>query len=117
MTRKHQSTDRWLKPMVRVFKNIRQQGWSTMASSSRGGTRQLPITSEGLLYSVPDEKFGRSYSDCFCEAINWIQQADKTQFLCANEQYYLLRNWSHVCWEPAKCDKFLAAAIELWDGW
>jgi hypothetical protein len=55
-----------------------------------------------------------SYGDTFCEAINWIPQVDRNEFVCANEQYYLLRDVSHVCWPPIKCDKFLEGAAKLW---
>jgi hypothetical protein len=54
---------------------------------------------EGLLYNVPNEKFSICYEDCFVNAINWMQkEADKTNFVCANEQYYLLRDNAKTCW-------------------
>jgi hypothetical protein len=114
LTRKHQATGGWLKPVVRVFKNLR----SRLIDKGKLLPGDAPsYYLEGLLYNVPDDKFGSSYGDCFCNAINWIQQSDKTKLLCANEQYYLLRDGYHTCWEPAKCDKFLAAAVELWNDW
>lgn len=73
---------------------------------------------EGLLYNVPVEKFKDSYQDCFVNAIHWIQdEADKEKLLCANEQYYLLRDNSLVCWKPADAEAFLKAAITLWNSW
>jgi hypothetical protein len=66
---------------------------------------------------VPDDKFGNSYSDCFTNAINWIQEADKSKFVCANEQYLLLHDSSPVTWRAGNCDEFLEAAIELWNQW
>jgi hypothetical protein len=66
---------------------------------------------------VLDDKYGGSYADTFCNSINWIRQTDRTQFLCANRQYYLLRENSPVCWSPAKCDQFLDAAVGFWNAW
>lgn len=72
---------------------------------------------EGLLYNVPDEKFGKSYVDSFVKSIDWIQEADRSKFVCANNQYYLLREDSPVTWRAANCDEFLAAAVKLWNQW
>ena len=114
MTTKHQGTDGWLKPMVRVLKNMR----SKLVDKGRLQTGDAPsYYLEGLLYNVPSDKFGSSYGDSLCNAINWLGETDKTKLLCANEQYYLLRSGSHVCWEPANCDKFLNAASDLWRTW
>ena len=38
---------------------------------------------EGLLYNVPNDKFGTSYEDTFVNAYNWIINADSTEFVCA----------------------------------
>ena len=37
---------------------------------------------EGLLYNVPIEQFVTSYSDTFVNSINWLLEADKSEFLC-----------------------------------
>ena len=115
LTTKHQSSNKWLKPMVRVLKNLRgklvDEG---MITAGVAPSYYL----EGLLYNVPDFKLTSSYQDCFVNAMNWIQDdADKDKLLCANEQYYLLRDFSHVCWPRANCDQFLSAATELWNDW
>jgi hypothetical protein len=49
---------------------------------------------EGLLYNVPNEKFGTSYGDTFVAAMNWLinQEAPRDKLVCANEQYYLVRD-------------------------
>jgi hypothetical protein len=114
LTSKHQRTRGWLKPVVRVFKNLRCR----LIDNGKLLLGDAPsYYLEGLLYNVPDEKFDSSYGDCICDSINWIQQAERAQLLCANEQYYLLRNGFHTCWEPAKCEKFLVAAVDLWNDW
>jgi hypothetical protein len=42
---------------------------------------------------------------------------DRSKFVCANEQYYLLHADSPVTWRADKCDAFLKAAVELWAQW
>lgn len=100
--------------MVRVLKNMRSK-------MIEGGLLDEGVAPsyylEGLLYNVPNDQFGGSYEDCFVNAINWIQKADETKFVCANGQYYLLREDSHVTWRTEKCDKFILAAIQLWNEW
>ncbi|WP_230333128.1 hypothetical protein [Xenorhabdus nematophila] len=69
LTTKHQGSNQWLKLMVSILKNIR----SKLVDD---GALQPGIAPsyylEGLLYNVPNEKFGSSYADSFVNAINWI---------------------------------------------
>ena len=114
LTRKHQSTNGWLKPMVRVIKNLR----SKLVEEGRLKAGTAPsYYLEGLLYNVPNEKFGTSYNDTFVNTFNWIQRdADKSKLVCANEQYYLVFDNSHTSWPKANCELFLNAAIAYWNG-
>jgi hypothetical protein len=114
LTTKHQNTNKCFKPMARVLKNLRGKLIDEkMIASGVAPSYYL----EGLLYNVPDGKFSTSYEDCFVNGINWIREADQSKFLCANEQYYLLRENSPVTWRASKCDEFIAAAVELWNQW
>lgn len=115
LTRKHQDTRQRLKPMARILKNMRSKLVNDgLLESGIAPSYYL----EGLLYNVPSELFGSSYQDCFVNSINWIQdEADKDKLVCANEQYYLLRDNTHNCWPKADCEEFLAAAIDLWNDW
>lgn len=113
LTAKHQATGAVFKPLVRILKNMR----SHMVESGMIGDGVAPsYFLEGLLYNVPNEKFAGSYTDTFTASINWILKADRTNFVCANEQYYLLRETS-VTWPPANCDQFLDALVKLWSDW
>jgi hypothetical protein len=114
LTAKHQDANKWFKPMARILKNLRGKLIDERMITS--GTAPSYFL-EGLLYNVPVDKFTTSYVDCFINSINWIQEADKSKFVCANEQYYLLREDSTVSWRASKCDEFLAATIELWKQW
>lgn len=114
LTAKQKNTKNWFKPMARVFKNLRGKLIEEKLLAS-GVAPSYYL--EGLLYNVPDDKFTTSYEDCFINAINWIRDADRSKFVCANEQYYLLREGSPVTWRAGKCDEFLNATVELWNQW
>jgi hypothetical protein len=115
MTTKHQSSDLWLKPMVRILKNMRTK---LVDDGVIEGKIAPSYYLEGLLYNVPDEKFTNDYEDCFVNAINWIQKdADKSKLLCANQQYYLLWDNSPTSWPKANCETFLKEVIKLWNEW
>jgi hypothetical protein len=73
---------------------------------------------EGLLYNVPDGRLASSYQDCVLSTLNWyLQDAAKSELVCANEQYYLLRDGHHTCWNQSSCDEFVGAAFRLWNEW
>jgi len=115
LTTKHQATNSWFKPVVRVLKNMR--GRMVQDGIIKAGVAPSYYL-EGLLYNVPAEKFNSSYGDCFVNAINWIQKdADKKEFVCANEQYYLLRDGYHTCWPTANGEAFLNGVVKLWNEW
>lgn len=115
LTRKHQESNGWLKPMVRVLKNLRSK---LVADGDLKAGIAASYYLEGLLYNVPNANFGNSYADCFVNSMNWIQtEADKDKLLCANEQYYLLWNGTHTSWEKADAEAFIEAAIKMWNEW
>lgn len=115
MTTKHQASSGWLKPMVRVLKNMR----SRLVDDGKIADGTAPsYYIEGLLYNVPNTMFEKSYQTCLAEVLNWYQkEADKNKLVCANEHYYLLRDGNHTCWAPADCDAFIKAAVRLWNEW
>lgn len=115
LTARHQASQNWLKPMVRILKNMRSK------CIEEGLLKEGVAPSyyiEGLLYNVPLDKFGPSYQESFINTLNWIQkEADKEQFLCANEQYYLLRDGHPTCWPKADGDALINSLIKLWNDW
>jgi len=92
-TAKHQATNSRFKPMVRVLKNMRSRLVEDGAIADGSAPSYFL---EGLLYNVPIDKFTSSYGDTFAAAMNWILQANRSEWLCANEQYYLRRDRSGV---------------------
>lgn len=115
LTAKHQASSKWMKPMARVFKNMR----SRMVEDGLIKAGVAPsYYIEGLLYNVPNNKLTSSYQVCVVNVLNWyLQEAEKVDLVCANEQYYLLRDGYHTCWPQANCDAFVDAAIKLWSEW
>lgn len=115
LTTKHQNAVTWLKPVIRVFKNMRSR---MVDDGLIGSGVALSYYIEGLLYNVPDAKFASSYENCVVNTLNWYrQEASKADLLCANEQYYLLRDGYHTCWNQSNCDAFVEAAVSLWNEW
>lgn len=115
LTMKHQNTSKWFKPIARVFKNMR----SRMVDDGLIGPGIAPsYYIEGLLYNVPNGKLASSYQDCVANTLNWyLKEAAKSDLVCANEQYYLLRDGHHTCWNQSNCDDFVEAAVKLWNEW
>jgi hypothetical protein len=115
LTRKHQDTEQWLKPMARILKNMRTR--LVNCGALEAGIAPSYFL-EGLVYNVPSELFGSSYLDCFVNSINWLQNdADKDNLVCANEQYYLLRDNTHNCWPRSDYDAFITTVMDLWNDW
>ncbi|MEX1127732.1 MAG: nucleotidyltransferase [Vicinamibacterales bacterium] len=112
-TAKHQATAGWFKPMVRILKNMRGR-LVDIAAIEKGTAPSYFL--EGLLYNVPNDKFGSSYGETFVAALTWILENDRTKFECANERYYLLRD-DPVTWPPASGETFLTKVVELWNNW
>ena len=114
LTTKHQATNQWFKPMVRILKNMRSK-------LVKDGL--LPVGSapsyfiEGLLYNVPNDKFGTSYGDSFVAAVNWILAADRTKFVTPSGQHYLARDGAPECWPCSNCNSFIDEIVKLWNKW
>ena len=115
LTAKHQATGNKFKPLVRIFKNMRSKLIED-GLIAKGSAPSYYV--EGLLYNVPNEKFVGDYQDIFLNILKWLYETDdRSDFVCGNEQYYLLRNNSHTCWASADGDSFVDAAIKLWNSW
>lgn len=115
LTAQHQASNEWLKPMVRIWKNLRTKLVEDRAIQAAVAPSYFI---EGLLYNVPADLFGGNYADSFVRVFDWIQQmASKSDLVCANRQYYLLRDADLNCWPTADCERFLHAAAVCWRDW
>lgn len=112
-TAKHQVTNGRFKPMVRIVKNMRTR--LVEAGLIAAGLAPSYYI-EGMIYSVPADKFGANYATTFCNCVNWLHSCDKATLRCANEMYPLIGN-SDVQWQRENFDSFLAALINFWNSW
>lgn len=113
-TTKHQNTKDWLKPMVRVYKNMRN------CMIADGYIRDDVAPSyfvEGMLWNVPNDQYGGSYQQSFTRAFDWVVQSDQTKLTCANALHWLVCNGQYTSWSTANFAVFLAATRKYWDDW
>jgi hypothetical protein len=111
-TTKHQATNGNFKPMVRVFKNMR----NAMIDKGLLGEGVAPsYFIEGMLWNVPNDKFTGDYGDMWVACYNWVVTADVTKLACANDLYWLVRENSSVCWPSANFHTFTAALKKYWE--
>lgn len=95
-TTKHKATQNNFKPLVRIFKNIRTK-LEDEGVLKPGDAPSYFI--EGLLYNAPPENFVGSRQQMVFNILHWLYNtADRSNFVCANAQYYLLRDNDCVCW-------------------
>jgi hypothetical protein len=115
LTTKHQATSSKFKPLVRIFKNMRSKLIDD-GLIAKGSAPSYYV--EGLLYNVPNDQFVGVYQDIFVNILKWLHATpDRTEFVCANEQYYLLRDNTHTCWACNDGANFINAATNLWNDW
>ena len=110
---KNKGTNQWYKPTIRMFKNARTY------LIDRGEAPQNLAPSyflESLLYNVPDSKFGGTFQDTFYSVINWLLEADLSEFRCQNEQLALFGN-SPEQWSEEGARHFLERMVDLWNNW
>jgi hypothetical protein len=112
-TTKHQNTNSYFKPTVRIFKNIRN-------SMIENGQLQEGVAPsyflEGMLYNVPANLFGVSHQQTVISCFNHIYgMQDKSKLTCANGIHWLLRQGHSVCWSPDDHNTFMEAFKQFWD--
>lgn len=115
LTTKHQATGSNFKPIVRIFKNMRTYLIEN-GIIAKGTAPSYYV--ESLIYNVPNDKFQGSYTDIVFNILKWLHETtDKTNLVCANKQYYLLRNGHPTCWPTADGVAFIQAVVDLWINW
>lgn len=114
MTAKHKATGGRLKPLVRVYKNMRNRLYEQNLLSA-GAAPSYFI--EGMLYNVPTRMFTGTLQQQFTSAYDWLvglNEGEQNSLVCANGQYYLLRDQSDTCWPPHHFQALLDATRALW---
>ena len=111
-TTKHQSTRSYFKPMVRIFKNMR----NTMIGQGQLADGVAPsYFIEGMLYNVPNDKFGGTYQQTWINCFNHIVTADREKLVCANYMHWLVRDGSSTSWPVGNFNTFMAALKAYWE--
>ncbi len=111
-TTKHQNTGSYFKPMVRIFKNMRN------AMIGKGLLVDGVAPSyfiEGMLYNVPNDKFGGTYQQTWINCFTHIVTADRDKLVCANRMHWLLRDSSPTSWPVSNFDTFTTALKRYWE--
>jgi len=110
---KHQNSNNWYKPTVRMFKNIR----GYLEDNYWISKDLVPsYFLECMLYNVPYSKFGGSYQNTFCNVVNWLNEANLDNFVCQNEQLKLFGPTPEQ-WDTNKAKEFIKNLILLWNNW
>ena len=111
-TMKHQNTKGYFKPMVRIFKNMR----NTMIGKGLLADGVAPsYFIEGMLYNVPNDKFDGTYQQTWINCFNHIVTADREKLACANYMHWLVRDNSPTSWPVANFNTFTAALKKYWE--
>ena len=111
-TTKHQLTNEWFKPTVRIYKNIRNR--MVDEKVIRDGLAPSYFI-EGMLWNAPAGLYGVSYEDTLVKVFNWVNSADREKLVCANDLYWLVRTGPLACWPTADFDAYLGALRTYWN--
>lgn len=113
-TAKHQLTNGWFKPSVRILKNMRNR---MIVDRVIPDDLAPSYFLEGMLYNVPSSNFGGTYVSTIANSLNWLLHSDRSSLLCANELYKLLHPTSPVTWRAEKMNTYLRSTIDFWNSW
>ena len=112
ITAKHQATKGNFKPMVRVFKNMR----NSMVEKKLLSDGVAPsYFIEGMLSNVPNDKFSGDYVDMWVACFNWLVTADTTKLMTGSCLHWLIRDNSNVCWPTTNFNTFTRALKNYWE--
>jgi hypothetical protein len=114
MTAKHQATNKWLKPTVRIYKNMRNR--MLEKGIIKAGVAPSYFI-EGLLHSVPAQNFGGSYAQTVLNTFAWINGNAPADFMCANGIHPLIRDNTPTSWSVQGYIDWQNEMKTLWNGW
>ena len=112
LTQKHRETGEWLKPAIRIFKNMRTR-MHQIGIIGDGAAPSYYI--EGLLYNAPDALFGGSYQTTVQSLIHFAEITDATKLVCANYQHWLVRDGQPTSWAANNYNSFVQGLRTFWD--
>jgi hypothetical protein len=104
---KHQNSNQWHKPVVRLFKNCR---------GNISGDATPSYFLECMLYNVPNTKFSINYVDTFCNIVNWLNENNLDNFVCQNGRLKLFGPTQEQ-WDTNQAKTYIKNLISLWNNW
>lgn len=114
MTAKHQASSNWLKPTVRIYKNMRNR--MVRDGIIKAGTAPSYFI-EGMLCNVSAATFGQRYQKTVEECWGWINTSDAGALMCANGIHPLSRDNVPTSWSVQGFTDFLEGVRLLWTQW
>jgi hypothetical protein len=112
MTAKHQASNNWLKPTVRIYKNMRK------SMVEKGFIKAGAAPSyflEGVLSNVAPDQFGKSWSATVENTFAWIDGNDPGDYMCANGIHPLIRDSMSTSWPVQGYIDWLNGMKKLWN--
>ena len=113
---KNDSANMYYKPAVRMFKNARER---IVANDPSLEGKYPSYFVECLLYNVPDDRFGNSLAQTFCDVVNFLLSDNSqhlTEFWCQNRQMPLFGNAS-TQWDITQAKDYINQLCVLWEQW
>lgn len=75
-----------------------------------------PILLKGCFTIFPDGEFSTNFQTTVFNVLNWLHNADYSQFVSPNEQILLFGD-SPEQWSEPSAHKLTNALISLWNDW
>lgn len=113
-TTKHQSTSKRFKPMVRIWKNLRNR---MVADGTIDKSLAPSYFNEGMLWNVPNSAYVNSYAETFANCFNWVNASDSSKLTTASGLHWLVRDNSNTSWPTQNFSSFLNAVKNTWENW
>lgn len=114
LTEKHQQTNNLLKPMIRIFKNMKNR----MIQDGLIAKDLAPsYYIENLLHNVPNEYFVNSHQSTLYNILNWLHKSSPNSFICASQQGLLFNDPQLNSWDLNSYNQFLGMVIKLYNEW
>jgi len=114
---KHQNTNSWYKPAIRIFKNIRNNLVDSKAITKKDAPSYFI---ECLLYNVPNNLFGTNYNSTTYNILDYLGKSRNNglleEFRCQHDLYDLFGT-GNTQWNLTDAKKFINEAIGFWNDW
>lgn len=111
LTARHQESGSWLKPTIRIMKNMRNR----MAEDKVIERKLAPsYFIEGMMHNVPLAAFQGSFQYAIATSLDWLWNAPYPTLTCANGIHPLVADGTATSWPGNDFAGFLAAARDYY---